>query len=90
MLRRQRIDVLITDYAMPGMTGEQLADAVHVGWPEMSILIISGYAELPVGFASRFARLAKPFPEEELHWALADLVHRSDTAEVVPFRTMSP
>ncbi len=36
ILRREpAVDLVITDHAMPQMTGAQLADAVHKEWPEL-------------------------------------------------------
>ncbi|SET08757.1 two-component system, response regulator YesN [Paenibacillus sp. NFR01] len=40
-----RIDVLITDITMPGMSGIELAAAAKATRPELQILIISGYNE---------------------------------------------
>ena len=43
------IDVLITDVAMPRMSGPQLVQALASKRPEMKVLLMSGYsAELPV------------------------------------------
>lgn len=41
----QPIDLLITDLAMPGMNGLELAERVHERHPEMPVLYISGYAD---------------------------------------------
>jgi CheY-like chemotaxis protein len=40
------IDLVITDHAMPGMTGTELAARIRRSWPELPIAIASGYAEL--------------------------------------------
>jgi PAS domain S-box-containing protein len=85
ILAQNRVDLLVTDYAMPGMTGDDLADAARAGWPELPILIISGYAELPAGLTLRFPRLAKPFREEELAVAVTNLVQRAASGDVVQF-----
>jgi len=73
ILRRdESIDLLITDHAMPHMTGYQLAEAVHVEWPAVSIILASGYAELPAGGTAALHKLAKPFRMDELARALAE------------------
>jgi CheY-like chemotaxis protein len=41
------IDLMITDYAMPGMTGLQLAEQARALRPELPILLATGYADLP-------------------------------------------
>jgi CheY-like chemotaxis protein len=45
--REENIDLIITDQAMPGMTGTELAKAVRAERPTIPILIATGYAELP-------------------------------------------
>jgi CheY-like chemotaxis protein len=88
LLTRERIDLLITDYSMPDMNGSELAEAVQAGWRDVPILVISGYAELPVGLKLRFRRLSKPFVQEELEGAIAEVVP-DQTATVLPFRSLS-
>ena len=39
------VDLMITDYAMPGMTGLQLAEAARLLRPDLPILFMTGYAE---------------------------------------------
>ena len=70
--KEQAIDVLITDQAMPGMTGYQLAEAVRQHRPNFPIILASGYAELPAGANIQMHRLAKPFWQDELARAVAD------------------
>jgi PAS domain S-box-containing protein len=65
------VDLVITDHAMPQMTGAQLAESVQQRWPEIPVLIATGYAELPPGVADRFSRLSKPFTQSELAEAIA-------------------
>lgn len=65
-------DILLTDHLMPGMTGEELAMLVQAERPEVSILVVSGYAETD-GLAPHLARLAKPFRRDELANAMGAL-----------------
>ena len=65
-------DIVLTDYAMPAMTGAQLADAIEKDRPGLPVLMVSGYAELPPGAVAHLPKLAKPFREDELARALAD------------------
>lgn len=65
ILQQGEIDMVITDHAMPGMTGAQLADAIEDIYPGLAVIIITGFAELPAN-ATRRHRLDKPFKQAEL------------------------
>ena len=75
VIGRQRIDLVITDHIMPLMTGLQLAEAVRNDHPRMPILLATGYAELPAG--SQWPRIAKPFAQDDLARAIADVTRVS-------------
>lgn len=66
ILRREHsVDLIITDQIMPEMTGLQLADAIKAEWPELPVVLATGFAEAPTR-AVRYQRLAKPFTQAEL------------------------
>jgi len=65
------IDVLITDQAMPAMTGIQLINAIRARRPGLPVILATGYAELPQGVAASIGRLSKPFMQGALADALA-------------------
>jgi PAS domain S-box-containing protein len=64
--RDQTIDLVITDMAMPQMSGAQLADAIRTLKSDMPIVLATGYAERLEGFAARLPRLSKPFTQLNL------------------------
>lgn len=66
------IDLLVTDYLMPGATGAELARDARRLRPSLPVLIISGYAEAG-GIAPNLARLTKPFRQDELAAKIAAL-----------------
>jgi len=67
ILRREgELDLVITDHAMPHMTGVELVEAVRAEWPRLPIIVATGYAELPPGAAADLPRLTKPFSQDEL------------------------
>jgi len=66
-------DLVITDHAMPQMTGAQLSAAIRARWPEIPIILATGYAELPPDADPGLPRIGKPFSE-------ADLARVVDTA----------
>jgi PAS domain S-box-containing protein len=67
-----RIDLLITDHLMPGMSGTELAREAQAKRPSLPILIISGFAEVE-DIAPDLPRLMKPFRAAELAAGLASL-----------------
>ncbi|PDT04797.1 hybrid sensor histidine kinase/response regulator [Rhizobium chutanense] len=72
ILRRQPVDLVISDHAMPRMTGAQLAKAIRDEWPEMPIILATGYAELPEGTGiPNLPRLGKPFSQAQLAEAIS-------------------
>lgn len=68
-----KVDLVITDHAMPGMTGFVLAQMINRNWPGIPVILASGYADLPELPGYPMTRLAKPFKQAEL----ATCVHRA-------------
>jgi CheY-like chemotaxis protein len=65
------IDVVITDHAMPAMTGLQLAQQLDQKHPGVAVILASGYAELPGDPATLgILRLAKPCTQYDLAAAI--------------------
>ncbi|RYE76721.1 MAG: response regulator, partial [Hyphomicrobiales bacterium] len=60
----EEIDLLITDHAMPQMTGAQLIAEVGQRWPALPVILATGYADLPAG--AGVLRLNKPFWQADL------------------------
>jgi PAS domain S-box-containing protein len=61
----QAIDLMLTDQAMPGMTGLELAERARKERPKMPILLATGYADLPAS-QIKLPRLSKPYLQTEL------------------------
>jgi PAS domain S-box-containing protein len=70
------IDLVITDQAMPGMTGSELVSKVHADNPDLPVILATGYAELPPGEAQGIPRHAKPFRQQDLADAIAEAMVR--------------
>ena len=67
VLRRgDRFDLVITDYAMPGMTGAQLIETMLAETFDIPIVLATGYAELPSNVISAVPRIAKPYLQDQL------------------------
>ncbi|MFD2649454.1 PAS domain-containing protein [Devosia albogilva] len=71
LLTDPQVDLVITDHAMPQMTGAQLASEIRSRWPDLPIVLATGYAELPSGNDPGLPRLSKPFSQNDLRRALA-------------------
>jgi signal transduction histidine kinase/CheY-like chemotaxis protein len=67
----EHIDFVLTDHAMPGMTGLQLALRVQKLQPDLPIILATGYAELDGKIPSNVLRLAKPFRRADLENAIS-------------------
>lgn len=73
ILDRAAVDLVITDQAMPRMSGVQLIAAIKSRWPDMPVILATGYAELPAGAEQDWQKLSKPFSEPDLQRAIARL-----------------
>jgi PAS domain S-box-containing protein len=91
LLRRTRtVDLVVTDYAMPGMTGLQLAGAVAAERAGTVVLLSTGYADLPSDARSSLPRLSKPFDQAALAKAIeAAMREEEPTGSIVAFRPKS-
>jgi CheY-like chemotaxis protein len=61
--------LVLSDIRMPGMSGIDLAHEIQRGWPNLPILLMSGYESPEILVANGLADvplLRKPFDQEEL------------------------
>ena len=75
--RTPAIDLVITDHAMPKMTGSDLAKKIMARRPGMPIILATGYAELPTDADASLPRLSKPYRQDALAHAVADAIRTS-------------
>jgi signal transduction histidine kinase len=59
------IDIVITDYAMPGKNGAELAADIRQSRPDLPVVISTGYADAP-WHALDLPRLDKPYQQGDL------------------------
>jgi signal transduction histidine kinase len=85
--RGRRIDLVVTDQLMPGMTGTQLITAIKAEWPHIPVILATGYAELPPGTDSDLPRLNKPFGQAELAREVAAIFEESRVVQFRPKHT---
>ena len=76
----ENFDLVITDQAMPNMTGVELAQTLRQRAPDLPIILASGYAEMPDGAGDAIAhRLEKPFDDALLRDAIRIALRKRDT-----------
>jgi two-component system cell cycle sensor histidine kinase/response regulator CckA len=73
----ERPRALVSDVAMPGIDGLSLARQLRQRWPDLPVLLLSGYAEVMLGAdldGDRMAFLPKPFAPSALTEAVERLL----------------
>ena len=73
MRQEESIDLVITDQAMPQMSGTQLAKIIRQEWPNVSILLATGYSDRVPGEDIGLPKLPKPYLLGDLAAAIARL-----------------
>ena len=73
MIKEENIDIIITDYKMPGMSGMELIEEVKKFNQRAVCMILSGYLESEVilDHSKVFRFIAKPYGKKEV---ILDLV----------------
>jgi PAS domain S-box-containing protein len=71
------IDMMLTDYAMPNMTGLQLVREARSRRPDLPVVLASGFVDLAGEESIELPRLAKPFRQTELAKAVSAVIEAS-------------
>jgi signal transduction histidine kinase len=79
----ETVDVVITDQAMPAMLGTELVRRIRESWPQLPIILATGYADLPPGEELGVPRLAKPYTQAQLATEVARLVSGPPATNVI-------
>lgn len=69
-------DLVITDEAMPSMSGSRLATILKTERPSLPVLLVSGFAEFDGVLPESLPRLAKPFSQADLSAAVNETFRR--------------
>lgn len=85
--RGLRVDVLLADFVMPGMTGGELAASVAVRRPGLPVVLVTGYAdERVLEVVSEDRLVLKPFRTEDLARKMRMALGGPDSGKVVSLR----
>jgi CheY-like chemotaxis protein len=75
LLERSKFDLVITDFAMPVMKGDELAAAIKARSPKQPVVMITAYAEMLQSSGNPLTGvdfvISKPFLLENLREAIA-------------------
>jgi CheY-like chemotaxis protein len=71
------LDLVITDHAMPGMTGTEFIARLRLMLPDLPVVLATGYADIPRGSDPSVPRLDKPFRLENLAATIAALMSKT-------------
>jgi CheY-like chemotaxis protein len=75
---KEKFDLVITDYAMPGMKGDELAAAIKAKAPQQPIVMITAYAEMLQSSGKKLTGVdflvSKPFLLEHLREAISTVL----------------
>ncbi|MBC8094293.1 MAG: response regulator [Akkermansiaceae bacterium] len=78
LLEKHTFDVIITDFAMPAMKGDELATSIKAKRPGQPVIMITAYAEMlqssrnPLTGVDRL--ISKPFLLDDLREAIAQVL----------------
>jgi two-component system NtrC family sensor kinase len=75
------VQVVISDYRMPGMNGVEFLSEVRKNWPDTVRIILSGYADTgaivsAINEGQIYKFIAKPWNEDEIRVAVLNAVER--------------
>ena len=71
-------DLVVVDFAMPGMNGVDVAAEIRKSWPAIPVIFVTGYADqtaLPRGGIGEDRIVQKPFLDGELERKVAAALH---------------
>lgn len=74
LLKTLDVALVITDHAMPGTNGSQLAENLKLSNPTLPVIIASGYSEVAERADPGVPTLAKPFDEADLFAAICQAI----------------
>lgn len=87
LARNPRVDLMMVDVSMPGMSGIDLTRAVRERRPEVPVLLVTGYADGDAVAAVGEERIVlKPFRNEDLARKIRTALGGSENGKVVSLR----
>jgi DNA-binding NtrC family response regulator len=86
ILNQESFDVVVTDFNLPGMKGDELAGLIKERWPHTAVMMLSGSAEILLASGRALpgvdALMGKPFNLTEFREKIARLLEEESEEEV--------
>ena len=80
ILKKERIDVIVTDFQLPKMTGIQLLEEVKRWSPKTEVILVTGYGTIESAVAAMkkgaFDYITKPINDTEIKIIIQKLIER--------------
>lgn len=81
ILEQEQVQVIISDYRMPGMNGVEFLRGVYERWPHTVRIVLSGYADTAsivsaINEGRIYKFVAKPWNDDELKVAVSNAIER--------------
>lgn len=84
-LEQDNYSLLITDYSMPGMSGLDLAQTVRHMWPDVQVIVMSGYGTDNLQETLAYLRLDgyidKPFTMPQIREVIKNVIERTSSPQ---------
>lgn len=75
LLEKERVDIVVSDLGLPGLSGEELCRQIRLRWPQIGIVFATGANKAPAMDDPRWTTmLPKPHGVDELRQALEAVV----------------
>lgn len=78
-VEKQRIDIILTDYKMPKLSGLDLIKHISAHYPGIRLIMITGYPTIEGAVEAvkmgAQSYITKPFTDEELHASIDEAIH---------------
>ena len=76
LARREPVDVVVTDFIMPGRSGAELVEQLRAEWPGVAVLMVTGHVEDDGALPHGVELLRKPYRGATLLAAVQQAVHQ--------------
>ena len=82
MLSQQRVDLMVTDLRMPGVSGLQLLNEVKIRYPQTQVIVMTAYGSIEVKQAidrwSGTGYIEKPFEMNDLRQLIYNYLNEKE------------